>query len=237
MSPTRFLELRALVRDQARLDYGLSGCLEPMTAVASELVEELERRAMARAAERDRKETTMNDHPAISAIDQCVNPTERRLMAALTPTWQTTRTTAERAGIIQTVAWAGLSDLHRRGLIERGSRGLRGGIALWRAREVSLPDQPPPTPSTGDVWAELIAAAGPTHPALVPLMEERRRLGIERYGQPLQRGDHRDHRIDAMQEMADGSAYSWSVGWEDFAARALALWDEMRERMNKEDGR
>ena len=96
---------------------------------------------------------------------------------------------------------------------------------------VLLPDQPPPAPGTGDVWAELITAAGPAHPELVPLMEERRRLGIERYGQPLQRGDHRDHRIDAAQEILDAAVYLWASG-EGVLAMAM-LWHlkELRGRM------
>ena len=75
-----------------------------------------------------------------------------------------------------------------------------------------LPDQPPPTPGTGDVWRELIDAAGDAHPDLVPLMEERRQLGIDRYGQPLQRGDGRDHLADAKQELLDAAVYLWAAG-------------------------
>ena len=51
MTPARFLEIRDQVRAQARLDHALSGRLEPMTAVAMELVEELERWALARERE------------------------------------------------------------------------------------------------------------------------------------------------------------------------------------------
>lgn len=50
MSPSRFLTLRTLVHDRARLDYATSERLDEMTAVALELVEELEWWALARAA-------------------------------------------------------------------------------------------------------------------------------------------------------------------------------------------
>ena len=86
-----------------------------------------------------------------------------------------------------------------------------------------LPDQPPPTPGTGDVWRELIDATGPMHPSIVPMMEERRQLGIERYGQPLQRGDSRDHLIDAKQEILDAAVYLWAAGCTVRAVQALEL--------------
>ena len=100
-----------------------------------------------------------------------------------------------------------------------------------------LPDQSPPTPGTGDVWHDLITAAGPTHPELVPLMEERRRLGFERYGTPLQRGNGRDHRADAAQELLDAAVYLWAAD-EGVLAMAM-LWhlDELRTRMSKENER
>ena len=86
-----------------------------------------------------------------------------------------------------------------------------------------LPDQPPPTPGTGDMWRELIDAAGPAHPRLVPMMEERRQLGIERYGQPLQRGDGRDHLSDAKQELLDAAVYLWAAGREGNAMLVLGV--------------
>ena len=94
-----------------------------------------------------------------------------------------------------------------------------------------LPDQSQPTPGTGDVWHDLITAASPTHPGLVPLMEERRRLGIERYGQPLQRGDGRDHRADAAQEILDAAVYLWAAGESVLAMAMLWHLDELRGRM------
>lgn len=96
-----------------------------------------------------------------------------------------------------------------------------------------LPDQPPPTPGTGDVWRELIDAHGPAYPDLVPLMEERRLLGIQRYGQPLQRGDSRSHAVDAQQEAADLAAYCAAEGWDDLARTALDMWREVRRRADR----
>lgn len=66
--------------------------------------------------------------------------------------------------------------------------------------------QPNPTPSTGDVWQELIDAesAGPLRDAMIA----RRELGIARYGTPLQRGNGRNMTLDASQEALDGMAYA-----------------------------
>ena len=94
-----------------------------------------------------------------------------------------------------------------------------------------LPDQPPTTPGEGDVWRELIDAAGPAHPDLVPLMEERRRLGISRYGTPLQRANGRDHRADAAQELLDAAVYLWAAGEPVTAFAMLVHLDEIRGRM------
>lgn len=52
----RFLALRADIRVQATLDYATLGALSPMTAIAAELAEELERRAVARGMERTASE-------------------------------------------------------------------------------------------------------------------------------------------------------------------------------------
>lgn len=91
---------------------------------------------------------------------------------------------------------------------------------------MTLPDQPQPTPATGDVWAELIAYVKTLRPADAPLvaaMEERRRLGIERYGVPLQRDNGRDHLIDAKQELLDAAVYLWAAGRERSATDVLFL--------------
>lgn len=76
-----------------------------------------------------------------------------------------------------------------------------------------LPDQPAPSAAVGDVWTELILACehSPWHSSLVPLMQERRALGIARYGVPLQRANGRDHIVDASQELLDAAVYCWAA--------------------------
>lgn len=70
------------------------------------------------------------------------------------------------------------------------------------------PTNPPPRPSTGDVWREVIDGPGRCLPAdLRAAMEARRSLGIARYRFPVQRGNGRDHRLDAVEEALDLVAY------------------------------
>lgn len=57
-------------------------------------------------------------------------------------------------------------------------------------------DQPPPKPSSGDIWRLVIDD-----------MEARRAIGIERYGTPLQAHNGRDALIDAYQEALDLCVY------------------------------
>lgn len=57
-------------------------------------------------------------------------------------------------------------------------------------------DQPPPSPSSGDIWQLVIAD-----------MEARRQVGIERYGTPLQAGNGRKALVDAYQEALDLVVY------------------------------
>lgn len=72
---------------------------------------------------------------------------------------------------------------------------------------------PPPTPSTGDVWAEVIASpvARLVPAALVADCRARRELGIARYGVPLQRGNGRDTTLDAYEEGLDLLAYLYAA--------------------------
>lgn len=56
--------------------------------------------------------------------------------------------------------------------------------------------QPPPKPASGDLWASVIAD-----------MEDRRRLGIARYGTPLQPHNGRDALVDAYEEALDLAVY------------------------------
>jgi hypothetical protein len=57
-------------------------------------------------------------------------------------------------------------------------------------------DQPPPLASSGDVWSLVMAD-----------MADRRNVGIERYGTPLQPNNGRDALVDAYQEALDLVAY------------------------------
>ena len=56
--------------------------------------------------------------------------------------------------------------------------------------------QQPPKPASGDLWASVIAD-----------MEDRRRLGIARYGTPLQPHNGRDALVDAYEEALDLAVY------------------------------
>ena len=68
------------------------------------------------------------------------------------------------------------------------------------------PDQPPPIRAHGDVWQELIDDEDDA--VLRAWFTERRALGLERYGTPLQRANGRDHRVDLRQELLDALAYA-----------------------------
>ena len=74
--------------------------------------------------------------------------------------------------------------------------------------DLAARDQLAPRLSEGDVWAEVI----PTLPQQLRAdAEARRRLGIERYGLPLQRGNGRDMAVDGYQEALDGIAYAAGI--------------------------
>jgi hypothetical protein len=97
-----------------------------------------------------------------------------------------------------------------------------------------LRDQPPPKTGTGDVWAEILAS-GLLSPELAALAEERRRVGIERYGVPLQRDNGRDHLADALAEALDLIVYLRADGWsferiDYFVKGAEQIVAEMRPR-------
>ena len=70
----------------------------------------------------------------------------------------------------------------------------------------AIPDQPPPIRAHGDVWQELIDDEDDA--VLRAWFTERRALGLERYGTPLQRANGRDHRVDLRQELLDALAYA-----------------------------
>lgn len=96
-----------------------------------------------------------------------------------------------------------------------------------------LPDQPPPVASTGDVWAHMLDVLRHEHrfPDLLPIMEERRAIGIARYGVPLQIHNGRDHRADAAQELLDAAAYLWAAGGYDDARRCLFMVQTLTRKM------
>lgn len=71
----------------------------------------------------------------------------------------------------------------------------------------TLQPQPDPTPSTGDVWLEIINDLE-DNDILKPYCIERRQQGIDRYGTPLQRDNGRDHLLDALQEALDLMVYT-----------------------------
>lgn len=77
-----------------------------------------------------------------------------------------------------------------------------------------IEDQPPPQPSQGDLWQLLIdemrqhtASYNLVANYTIKNMEERRRLGIERYGTPVQPFNGRDALVDAYQESLDLLVY------------------------------
>lgn len=82
-----------------------------------------------------------------------------------------------------------------------------------------LEPQPDPIPATGDVWHEIIGCLSYDDP-IKPYCIERRQQGIERYGVPLQRGNGRDHLLDALQEALDLMAYAQAAGLPDIVAVA-----------------
>lgn len=57
-------------------------------------------------------------------------------------------------------------------------------------------DQPPPVASSGDVWQLVMVD-----------MADRRNVGIDRYGTPLQAMNGRDALVDAYQEALDLAVY------------------------------
>lgn len=61
----------------------------------------------------------------------------------------------------------------------------------------SIKDQPAPVPNDKPAIADLVIAD----------MQERKRLGIERYGTPLQAHNGRDALVDAYQEALDLTMY------------------------------
>lgn len=74
-----------------------------------------------------------------------------------------------------------------------------------------LAEQPAPVQTDGDIWRDILDDARldrTVSPELYGLMAARRAQGIEQYGTPLQVGNRRDARADAIQEALDAIAYA-----------------------------
>lgn len=73
-------------------------------------------------------------------------------------------------------------------------------------------DQPPPKPGEGDIWQLVIDD-----------MKERRQVGIDRYGTPLQPFNGRDALVDAYQESLDRIVYLRQKMLEDELTRSAVM--------------
>lgn len=94
---------------------------------------------------------------------------------------------------------------------------IAGRRPLPVADDLALVDQPPPSKGYGDMWRSLIdrlTARGQIDEETAALMEERRHLGIERYGTPLQAGNGRLAVVDLLQELLDALVYTEQVAEE-----------------------
>jgi len=100
-------------------------------------------------------------------------------------------------------------------------------LRLDRDKVTTKPEtNPPPKPGTGDVWLggiEMAKRDAPSHSWLHRLMEERRELGIARYGTPLQYGNGRDVRHDLREELLDAYAYATQLRSEGMRLAVLDL--------------
>lgn len=75
------------------------------------------------------------------------------------------------------------------------------GLPLFREQ---IEDQPPPKPSDGPVIQDLV----------VEDVLERKRVGIERYGQPVLPHNGRDALVDLYQELLDAVMYTRQLIYE-----------------------
>lgn len=162
--------------------------------------------------------------------DEC----PRRLRAALDAARAEERgpepgiTWDEALFIESTVARGALAAIVRLGHTEHCAHRQAHGDGECECRPHAVRPQPAPTPSTGDVWLDLIDAIE-VPDRLRLLMLARRRQGIERYGVPLQRDNGRDHAADALQEALDGAVYCEAMGRRDLAAEFLGLAGKLME--------
>jgi hypothetical protein len=96
---------------------------------------------------------------------------------------------------------------------------MRSTLAQWEKADAVNPnaagsiEEPPPTPSEGDVWLEIIAD-----------MEQRRQYGIDKYGQPVQRFNGRSALKDAYAEQLDLVVYMRQrIGEEEIIKTLVAI--------------
>lgn len=83
--------------------------------------------------------------------------------------------------------------------------------------------EPPPASGVGDVWSEVIALL--PQGALRDACSARRQMGIDKYGQTLQRGDGRNHAVDEAQEYLDAAVYRAArLGADDLRVMVLLEW-------------
>ena len=101
----------------------------------------------------------------------------------------------------------------------------------------SVAPEPAPSPGTGDMWAEILAALPPILERLRPHLVARREMGIQKYGVPLQRDNGRDAKVDEAQEHLDAAVYRWTWAGENgqtwdslnLAGTLLGVFDEVPE--------
>lgn len=94
--------------------------------------------------------------------------------------------------------------------------------ALFFPEINKVADQPPPQQSDGDVWLLVIED-----------MKQRRQVGIDRYGTPLQAFNGRKPLVDAYQEVLDQAVYLRQKIEEDSACMDVQTERDMAEAYYK----
>ena len=95
-------------------------------------------------------------------------------------------------------------------------------------RPIRPGDQPLPTAGTGPGMHDLVIAAlrehgGATLEPVVELLTQRRDIGLERYGRPLQAWNGRDALRDLAEELADAIVYARQAGSEGYPLAELEV--------------
>lgn len=94
---------------------------------------------------------------------------------------------------------------------------------------MTLQDQPPPIKGDAageEVWPILIAKAKELSSLRLVLseMEERHRIGVERYGTGLRVNNGRDPVVDGLQELLDGAVYFTQQGLREWNTHMADIW-------------